>query len=199
MASDTPASGCGPEAQREQWKQVREHIHRAEQRLLDLQFDYQQKVNAVEALKLDLRQTTKDSQDCEATSLSLGRATLEAFKKRQDYELQWRALEQDRVMLAQQLLQEQEGLTADQKAFDEKQAFYQQHLQEQQEHVAKLQRALQASTAAADADAADAAGMDVEPRHVAYHAVHASSGEGAAVQLADDDLQAPTDQQMQAA
>jgi hypothetical protein len=34
----------------------------AEQRLLDLQFDYQQKVNAVEALKLDLRQTTKGVQ-----------------------------------------------------------------------------------------------------------------------------------------
>jgi hypothetical protein len=39
----------------------------------------------------------------------------------QDFEQQWRALEQDRVMLAQQLLQEQEGLVADQKAFDDKQ------------------------------------------------------------------------------
>lgn len=85
MASDmsAAAAGCGPDVQREQWKQVREHIHRAEQRLLDLQFDYQPKVNAVEALKLDLRQTTKDSQDCETNSLSLGRATLEAFKKLQ--------------------------------------------------------------------------------------------------------------------
>lgn len=33
MASDTPASGCGPEAQREQWKQVREHIHREHEQL----------------------------------------------------------------------------------------------------------------------------------------------------------------------
>uniref|UniRef100_A0A383WDD6 Uncharacterized protein n=1 Tax=Tetradesmus obliquus TaxID=3088 RepID=A0A383WDD6_TETOB len=119
----------------------------------------------------------------------------------QDFELQWRALEQDRVMLAQQLLQEQEGLAADQKGFDEKQSFYQQHLQEQQEHVAKLQRALQASAAAADVDAADAAGMDVEAKSVVNHMKHASSasGEGAAMQLADDDLQAQADQQLLAA
>jgi hypothetical protein len=74
-------------------------------------------------------------------------------------------------------------------------AFYQQHLQEQQEHLAKLQRALQATAAAgADADAVAAAGLDVGPRH----AMHASSEEGAAVQLADD-LQVAADQQLQAA
>jgi hypothetical protein len=57
--------------------------------------------------------------------------------------------------------------------------------------VSKLQRALQAAAAATDAYATDAAGMDVGPRAV----LHASSGEGAAVQLADD-LQAEADQQL---
>lgn len=66
--------------------------------------------------------------------------------------------------------------------------------------MAKLQRALQASAAAADVDAADAAGMDVEAS-VVNHMMHASSasGEGAAVQPADDDLQAQADQQLLAA
>jgi hypothetical protein len=70
-------------------------------------------------------------------------------------------------------------------------SFYQQHLQEQQEHVAKLQRALQATAATTDADALDAAGMDVAPRA----GLHTSSGEGAAVQLADD-VQTEADQQL---
>jgi hypothetical protein len=46
---------------------------------------------------------------------------LQQLYNMQDFEQQARALEQDRVMLAQQLLQEQEGLAADQKAFDDKQ------------------------------------------------------------------------------
>ncbi|KAF8068264.1 hypothetical protein HT031_001951 [Scenedesmus sp. PABB004] len=144
-----------------------------EQKLLELQLDYQGATQRVEALKMQLRQATKasaatrhaEAAECEAGAQRLALEAHAGVKQLAALEGALRGAHADQALLAQQLLAEQQGLRADEARLTVTRASCAEHLQGQRDFVSCLRRMLEHAHAGAHGtgDAASARDQGAPP------------------------------------